>query len=474
MIWSISWKNIWRSKVRSLVVITSIMLGIFGSVMLIGIMEGWVAQRTHDAIHKEISHVQIHNPEFLNNEEMKYTIRNYPKVVSAIEKTPGVVAFAPRTKMFAMVRSDWSTTGLVIEGIDPEKEKKVTEISQSITDGNYFTSKEERLPSIVLGDKAAESLRLRNYQVTKEKLSKFDSVTYGVSIKHALSGLEGKRYRIEKDFKDALKKVLPEKDYNKYSRRLINYFSFYRMRSKVTLTLPGISGELAYLTCRVDGIYKTNNTVFDGSTAYVNADAIKKVTGLGKNDFNEIAILCTDNKTAIPVAAHLEKALPENNVMSWKKMSPELALYSDFMKLMDYIYVTIFLLALSFGIINTMLMAVLERTKELGMLMAIGMNKMRVFIMIMLESVFLTLTGGVVGMVVSGFIVHILGKTGIDFSMWAQGYEAIGFASVVHPFVPWDTFVGVTILVILTGILSAIWPARKALRLNPADAIRTE
>ena len=474
MIWSISWKNIWRSKVRSLVVITSIMLGIFGSVMLIGIMEGWVAQRTHDAIHKEISHVQIHNPEFLNNEEMKYTLKNYPKVVAEIEKTPGVVAFAPRIKMFAMAQSDWSTTGLVIEGVDPEKERQVTEISQSISNGEYFTEDKERLPSIVIGDKAAESLKLLNYQVTDEKLSKFDSDYYGVKVKQAARSLEGKRFRSEKDFKKALEEVLTVKDFNRFGKRLISYFSFYRLHTKITLTLPGISGQLVTPTFRLKGIYRTNNTAFDGSTAFVEADAIKAVTGLGKNDFNEIAILCTDNNAALPVAAHLEKVLPENNVMSWKKMSPELALYSDFMKLMDYIYVAIFLLALSFGIINTMLMAVLERTKELGMLMAIGMNKMRVFVMIMLESVFLTLTGGVVGMLVSGILVHILGKTGIDFSMWAQGFEAIGFGSVVYPFIPWDTFVGVTILVILTGILSAIWPARKALRLNPADALRTE
>jgi len=141
---------------------------------------------------------------------------------------------------------------------------------------------------------------------------------------------------------------------------------------------------------------------------------------------------------------------------------------------MDYIYISIFLLALSFGIINTMLMSVLERTRELGMLMAIGMNKKKVFQMIMLESVLLTLTGGMIGMIISALLINYYSVAGINLSMWAEGFEAIGYASIIYPSLSWSLFLGITLLVIITGILSSIWPARKALGLNPAEAIRHE
>ena len=71
-----------------------------------------------------------------------------------------------------------------------------------------------------------------------------------------------------------------------------------------------------------------------------------------------------------------------------------------------FIFLIIILLALGFGIVNTMLMAVLERVKELGMLMAIGMNRKRVFRMIMLETVFLGLTGAMVGTMLCPYLVY--------------------------------------------------------------------
>jgi ABC-type lipoprotein release transport system permease subunit len=473
MIWSVAWKNIWRNKVRSLVVICAVTLGIFGGVMLVGIMEGWIAQRIYDVIHNEISHVQIHNPEFMNNEEMQYTIADYPKVIDSLNTIPDIIAYSPRVKIFAMAQSDWAASGLIIEGINPDDEKRVSKVPQNLIEGDFFTE-DSRMPSIIIGSKAAENLKLLNYQITEEKIQSLETATFGEDFKDRLNQLSTQRYRTEKDFKKALAEVLSEKELNMYTDMLIHHFSFYRLRSKITITTQNIKGNIVYLTFRLKGIYKTNNTMFDGTIAYISADAVKKEIDFEVNDFHEIGIICKDEETGVKVAAKIKEMLPGYDVMSWKELSPEIAYYSDFMKIMDYIYVSIFLLALAFGIINTMLMSVLERVKELGMLMAIGMNKKRVFSMIMLESVFLTLTGGVIGMVLSGITVAVLGNTGINFSMWAEGFEAIGYASIVYPKVPFDIFIGISILVIITGILSSIWPARKALSLNPCEAIRTD
>jgi putative ABC transport system permease protein len=170
----------------------------------------------------------------------------------------------------------------------------------------------------------------------------------------------------------------------------------------------------------------------------------------------------------------IAEKFPDLEVMSWKKLSPELAMMTDMVQQFYLIFGIIILAALAFGIINTMLMVVLERTKELGMLTAIGMNKKKVFSMIMLESVFVSQIGGVAGMAFSFVAISVTSKTGIDLSQYAQGFEALGYSAKVYPQITAGFFGIVTVLIIITGILSSVYPALKALKLNPVEAIRNE
>jgi ABC-type antimicrobial peptide transport system permease subunit len=139
-----------------------------------------------------------------------------------------------------------------------------------------------------------------------------------------------------------------------------------------------------------------------------------------------------------------------------------------------YVFILIILLALLFGIINTMLMVVTERTKEIGMLMAVGMHKFRIFSMIVVESVMLSLVGGVFGIILGTIASKINEKYPVDLSMWSEGYEQLGYDAFVYTTLQPEFLVNVTILVILTGIIAALYPAYKALKNDPADALRIE
>ena len=119
-----------------------------------------------------------------------------------------------------------------------------------------------------------------------------------------------------------------------------------------------------------------------------------------------------------------------------------------------------------------MLMSVLERFKELGVLMAIGLNKYKIFIMIMLETIYLTVLGTPIGLLVGWLTVTVLGKTGINISMFSEGLASYGFSAIIYPALDQEKYVIIVSMCLITAILSAIYPSYRALQLNPSEAIR--
>jgi len=474
MIWSISWKNVWRNKVRSLVVIVAATLGIISGVLVVGIMEGWVEQRLHDAIYNEVSHIQIHNAGYLKNEEIDLTIRDTTRVRESIRQLPGLKAWAERTKMVAMANTPWANTGVFIYGIDPEKEKRVSEIYKKIVPGAGNYLEEGKPGSILISDKTAEILKLKQHCLTNDVTAKLEKERVPKSVLSKLEDIKDERFRSPKDFREALRARLTKKELDRYGRQVMDSSLDYKIRNKIQITLSDEKGTPVQGTFRVCGIYRTANTGFDQAAVFVNAGELAALYDGKKILIHEIAIMIDDIKNAGSVKEKLAGISASNTVSTWKDLAPDAAMMNDFMIMYYFIFIGIVMFALAFGIINTMMMTILERTRELGMLMAIGMNRRRIFSMIMLETIFLTIVGAAAGMAGGWAIVMSLGKTGIHFASWGEGFEAIGFAATVYPVITPFFFMLITIMVIVTAIISSVWPARKALNLDPAEAIRTE
>lgn len=275
---------------------------------------------------------------------------------------------------------------------------------------------------------------------------------------------------IEGNYLEPLKRGRPIVIGNKLAEKLD-----VKIGSKIVAGLLDVNDTPIYYQFRVGGIFQTASGPFDEGTAFVKISDLREITKLPQNVAHEIAVYVSDEELSTSIAQNLKILFPELNIMEWFEILPELGYLTESMDYYMYIFIIIILLALGFGIVNTMLMVVLERIKELGMLMAVGMNKIRVFKMIMLETVFLCLTGGVAGILIGSLVSAYYNEKGIDLSgLYKEGLSAIGYDAVVFPELFSEMIIIITILVILTGMIASVYPAFKALKLNPADAIRTD
>jgi len=246
-----------------------------------------------------------------------------------------------------------------------------------------------------------------------------------------------------------------------------------RLKSKIVLTFQDYNGEITGAAFKVVGIFKTDNSTWDKMHVFVQADDLARVLEIPDDESHEIDILLEDYTQASMISKQMQKEYGDILSEDWSEIQPYISFLTEYMNIMMGIFMLIILGALGFGIVNTMLMVILERTRELGMLMAIGMTKRRVFMMIMLETLFLALVGAFIGEVLSMLLIHYYGNTGIDISSMAEGMESVGYSAITFPVLEAYRYIQITIMVILIGILASIYPAIKGLKLDPAEAIRT-
>lgn len=245
-----------------------------------------------------------------------------------------------------------------------------------------------------------------------------------------------------------------------------------RAGSKLVLTFTDTSGNIVSGAFRVAAVYQSDNTPLDERNVYVVMNDMNELLTSG-NAFQEISLLLKNDEDVKAVQKMLQQKFPGLLVESWMDISPETGLMVDTVDIYSYIIMIIIMFALAFGIINTMLMAILERTREIGMMVALGTNKIRIFSLVLLETFFLTLAGTPLGILAGWLACGYFNKHGLDLSgMGREMMSSFGFGTVIYPEFPADKLVGVMLIVAGTAIVSCIFPAIKALKLQPVEALK--
>jgi len=152
----IAWRNVWRNKLRSIVVMASIILGIWSGLFIMAMTLGLNEQRMSGAVNTYLSHAQIHHPQFLEDANKKYTLLKREEVTHQLDTMSVVKAYSERLVLNGMAATAKANYGTQILGINPKQEKNLTDIAQRLVEGSYF-SKFKRNP-IVIGKKLADKL----------------------------------------------------------------------------------------------------------------------------------------------------------------------------------------------------------------------------------------------------------------------------------------------------------------------------
>lgn len=405
----ISWKNVWRNKLRSLIIILAIAIGLFGGIFTNAFFVGMLNQRINAVISNETANIQIHHPSFLLDESINNGIDNGAKIIEKINIIEGIKGISPRINETGMASTAEANTGVMINGIDPEMEIGVTKIHQKLYEGEYLNANSQ-IP-ILIGKKLSEKLNA--------------------------------------DLGD-----------------------------KVILSMADGDGEVVYAAFKVRGIFNTNNDMFDGMNVFVLKDELQKLLKIPQDYVTEIAISMDDDEFTLKAKDEMIALLQtkvvqkEIIVQDWKEIDPSLNMMIQSMDTFAWFFIIIILIALAFGIINTMIMVVMERTRELGMLMAIGMNKRRVFSMILWETIFLSSVGAITGLIFSALVIGYFGRVGLDLSLFGKGMNSLGFDTIIYTKSSIEFYLSVAFLVFITAIIASIFPARQALKLQPAEAVR--
>lgn len=401
MLLKLAWRNIWRNKRKSLIVLSSVIVGMIAVIFYDGLDHGMLRQMLNNQISNSVAHIQIHKKGFNDNKIIKNYLPDNTPVEKAVTDQKDIKAYSKRVITFGLLSSASSSSGVYIYGIYPDLEAEVSDIKKSIIEGKFFTGSKR---DIVIGKKLADKL--------------------GVDI-----------------------------------------------GDKVVVMANTLNGDIGSDLFRIAGIFQTVSSEFDKTTIYIPIKTDQELLDIDGHIY-EYAIVLNDYHNVDKVKSELQSKLNNRyEVLSYKDLLPMLIYQMDLYDQTMWIFYMIVGLALIFGIVNTMLMSVFERINEIGVLMAIGMNNSRIFLMFVLEAFMIGVIGTFLGLAL-GLLIHWpISISGINFSIFSDALKSFGIGAVIYPVLSVTNTVMLTLIIPFIAVIGALYPAYRAIKLEPIKAI---
>jgi ABC-type lipoprotein release transport system permease subunit len=242
---------------------------------------------------------------------------------------------------------------------------------------------------------------------------------------------------------------------------------------EVVLSSVAQDGHPVDILYHVTAVFRTAFPSYDSTMVFVPLSQVQTFLKMGPTDVTEIVVMVDTPGTiegiTLDITTHVQKAGYDYEVLHWEELAPELAQFAEMEKSMSFIFLSIVIIVAAIGILNTMLMAVYERVKEVGVMAAFGYKRRDILVLFVLEGLFIGTMAAVLGSVLGVGITSYLSVVGINFAgadvvefMEPHIYPRLSVYDVVYPF----------LFAVGIALLAALYPAYKASRLEPVEALR--
>jgi ABC-type lipoprotein release transport system permease subunit len=397
----LAWRYLWRNHRRTIVMLGAISIGAWAMIFMTALTRGMVDQMISDGISVLPGHVQLHNPDYLDDPSITNRINLTDAELENRFADAGFTAWASRVRVPAVVTSERESRGVTLLGIDPVAERDFSFVNYEEVEGRFLESAEDN--GVVIGAKLADTLDTE----------------------------VGKR---------------------------------------IVLMSQDPDNEIADRGFRVVGLFHANMETYEDTYVFIGKRTAQRMLRIGETA-TEVVFFGDDYRNVEPTYEKVVAAVDDSvRVSRWTEVDTYLGTMLSVMDGFMLIWVVVIFLALSFGLVNTLVMAVFERVREIGLMLALGMKPASILGQIIIESMLLLAVGLLIGDVLAWVTVKPL-ESGIDISVVAEGMEMFGASSVLYPKLYMDDVILSNVGVLILGFRASLSPAWRASRYEPVEAI---
>lgn len=415
MLLVLAWRNLWRHRKRTLITLSSIAIGFGLAVLSIGIGDGSHNSLIRNAIKLGEGHITIQPRGYIEAPANHKYLADGLGVLKKLEPLMIAANIEPRISLQVLSSTANNSVGAALEGLSSESDPRVEMLEPLLVKGTWLKPGDHR--GIVIGEGMARKLKAR-------------------------------------------------------------------IGSKVIIMAGKKGGDSQAQLGRVRGIFNARIAEMDDylilsdiqfTRRFLEAEGADSV----KQPVTRIAIFLKEPDSLAYWKDKIKSAVDSEHTiaMDWQEMMPQLVQFIIVDDAGNYVFLILILIMVVFGVLNTVLMSVLERAREFGLLRALGLSRRSLLTLVFCESLLLGLLAIVAGWAVGGSIHLWFAHHGIDFTELIGESGNVMMGAVMDPIIytelSWDRVTQLTSIIFTVTLASGIYPAIKAARVTPVEALRT-